>query len=292
MTIARIAALAFLLLNAVPGLAEPERLVRSDVHLQVYWQGDFDVVQKNKMREWLNQTVDAMLLLNGQAPREKIRIELKSINSAKAVSFARVLRDNPQGIAFYINPNRPLDEFVSDWTAYHEFTHLFIEYPGQSDIWFSEGLASYYQNIVRYRAGLLSASEVKAKLRAGFESAENQDMHSDLTLEQLGLNMRERRAYMRVYWSGALYFLEADMALRESGSENSKVSNLDDVLRIYGECCLTFRQRSGLRIAEEFDQIAGVKLFVPLYESYRQSMSIPDYVPIMDSPSVDLIFAD
>ena len=291
MTIARITTLVCILLTTIPCAAEPNRLIRNDSQLLIYWQGNFEAEQKNKMLEWLDQAMDTMLLLNGEPPRETIRIELKSIAADEPVPFARVLRSEPQGILFYINPNRPLDEFINDWTAYHEFTHLYIENPGPYGIWFSEGLASYYQNILQSRAGLLSASKAISKLRKGFESGRNDNRHADLTLEQLSYDMREYRAYMRVYWSGALYFLQADLALRNSINNNPDVGTLDDVLRVYGECCLSTKRRSALSIAEEFDRIAGQEIFVPLYESYRVSTSIPDYESFMNGPTIDRIFS-
>jgi hypothetical protein len=287
MTVIRIFSLVLLLLMLNPCIAQPERLDKNESQLLIYWQGEFSSSEKAKLRDWLMQATDTILLLNGTLPRKEIRIELTPVDIDGAVPFARVLRSNPQGIKFYVNPTRPLDEFIKDWTAYHEFTHLFIEYPGQADIWFSEGLASYYQNILQYRAGLLTASETKTKLRNGFQRGTDNDGHSDLTLKQLSKNMHQRNAYMRIYWSGALYFLEADTALRNS----SKPSSLDEVLHAYGQCCLTSRQRSGLSMAKEFDRIAERSLFVPLYETYQQTTGIPDYQAIMQNPAIDMIFS-
>ena len=102
--------------------------------------------------------------------------------------------------------------------------------------------------------------------------------------------MHERRAYMRIYWSGALYFLEADIALRETAASGTGANSLDEVLRIYDECCLTSYRRSGLRMAQEFDRIADRTLFVPLFKSYQESTSIPDYEPLMGNPIVAAIF--
>jgi hypothetical protein len=282
-------ALTCLLLPLHSVLAEPERLVLGDINLLIYWQGEFEPNEQSQMRVWLTQVMDTMLLLNGTFPRKEIRIELKPLAYEGAVPFARVLRDYPQGILFYVNPQRPLDEFIRDWTAYHEFTHLFIEYPGETDIWFSEGLASYYQNVLQSRAGLLSADEAKIKLRNGFVRGQDDNRQSTLTLQQLSKNMRQHHAYMRVYWSGALYFLEADLALRESPQDAAGINSLDEVLLSYGECCLTTRRRSGLRMAQEFDRIAKRELFVPLYHSYQQSTSVPDYQSLLENPTINAV---
>ena len=211
--------------------------------------------------------------------------QLQPYSSRSAVPFARVLRNEPQGVLFYVNPDKPLAEFINDWTAYHELSHLFIPYPGIEDIWFSEGLASYYQNILQYRAGLLSAAAAREKLRAGFQRGRSDDRRDDLSLAELSPVMRENLAFMRVYWSGALYFLEADIALRESTE-----LVLDDVLREFGTCCLgEQRDWTGREIAAEFDRIAESEIFSPLYDKYADTMAMPDYETVLASPVVNSI---
>lgn len=282
-----------LLLSLAPGLStatDKAEVVRlTDCTLLISWDGEFTPAEKEKLHRWLTVSTDTMLLLNGTWPRDEIRIELQPLNAAEAVPFARVLRRNPQGVRFYVNPSRTLDEFITDWTAYHEFTHLFIPYPGMADVWFSEGLASYYQNILQYRAGLITAEDAKAKLRQGFERGRDNNQHNDLTLTQLSDRMHERRAYMRVYWSGALYFLEADLALRSGTDGSPDINTLDDVLREYGECCLNSSPHTGEDIAREFDRIAGRQLFTRLYDRYSQSTAIPDFEPMLDSRGMESI---
>ena len=58
-----------------------------------------------------------------------------------------------------VNPESSMQEITNDWTAFHELSHLLIPYRGHGDLWFSEGLATYYQNIIQARAGVLSEAE-------------------------------------------------------------------------------------------------------------------------------------
>lgn len=258
--------------------------------LLIDWRGSFSTAEKHKLLRWQESVAETMSLLHGSLPRDRIRIALQPYSASSAVPFARVLRQEPEGVLFYINPKRSEREFVSDWTAYHEFSHLFIPYPGMNDIWFSEGLASYYQNVLQYRARLLTAAEARQKLLAGFERGRNDNAHQDLTLGELSGAMRERHAYMRVYWSGALYFLEADLALREQAGETAAPGSLDDVLREFGACCLQSEKTwNGLAIATEFDRIAGQQLFVPLFKRFEQSRTIPDYREAMQSDTLQAI---
>ncbi len=274
----RLLTLLALLLPALAN-AEPERLEVGGGTFLVEWRGEFNARDQDKLRRWLAYMDGTISLLHGGWPRDPIRIAFKPSQSeapwaSGPLPFARILRNAPEGILFYVDTAPKLQAFVDDWTAYHEFTHLFIPYPGRADIWFSEGLASYYQNILQMRAGVLTPDEVRERFAAAFGRGAADDGHADLTLDELSAAMMERRAFMRVYWSGALYFLEADLALRALDTPTS----LDVVLRDYGTCCL--RQgdtQSGRAIAAAFDKLAGTDLFAPLYERYAASRAQPPY---------------
>lgn len=251
----------------------------SDGTFLIDWRSDFSVREQQKLRDWLRLMGDSVTLLHGEWPRKQIRIALQKHSRSQAVAFGRVLRGRPQGIQFYVNPDRPLEEFLASWTPYHEFAHLFIPYPGRPDIWFSEGLASYYQNILQVRAGQLTAGEARDKFAAAFQRGQDDDAHGDLTLGELSAEMRKRHAFMRVYWSGALYFLEADLTLRTQ----QKPTTLDNVLRAYNQCCLPVSGiRRGKKLAAEFDRLAGSTVFTELYAKYEISRAIPAWQTLLE----------
>ena len=256
------------------------------------WRGRFSATQQAKLKSWLLSAADTVSLLHGSLPRDEIRIALQPYPSNSAVPFARVLRNDPEGVLFYVNPDRPLNEYINDWTAYHELSHLFIPYPGNADVWFSEGLASYYQNVLQARAGLLTSDAAVQKLRAGFERGKNDTRHSHLTLGELSPVMRDKHAFMRVYWSGALYFLQIDLMLREIRQTDNAVPTLDEVLREFGSCCLKSSQQwSGMAIAAEFDRISTTDIFTTLYGDYEQSIAIPEFQPLLDAPELGRILS-
>ena len=281
----RIAVTMVLLAASWPSLAlADETLNVTGGRLQLEWRGEFSAAQKEKLRTWLQSVSATVAKVHGTQPRPEIRIVLEKQRSNSAIPFARVLRGRRQGVLFYINPGFPLDDYITDWTAYHELSHLFIPYPGQRDIWFSEGLASYYQNVLQYRAGLLTEQQAWQKLYEGFERGRNDTRQPDMTLEELSRRLRELRAFMRVYWSGALYFLEADMQLRTATG-----MSLDDILQLFGTCCLMERRDwSGREIAQQFDRLAETRLFVPLFDEYAATLALPDYMPTLDKAGVTI----
>ncbi|MFW2403822.1 MAG: hypothetical protein ACN4GT_03575, partial [Gammaproteobacteria bacterium] len=85
----------------------------------------------------------------------------------------------------------------------------------------------------------------------------------------------------------ALYFLEADLAVRK---HSAGAARLDTILADYGDCCLEQRRRwTGRQIAGEFDRLAGADIFVPLFDRYAASMEIPDFQPALAAAGVELV---
>ena len=129
----------------------------------------------------------------------------------------------------------------------------------------AEGLASYYQNVLRARAGLLSQDQAWRALDAGFGRGRRED--SGLPLRELG---RGHGGTMRVYWAGAAFWLEADLALRQRGG------SLDDVLAHYARCCLRgTEQVPPAAFIAQLDRIAGADVFASRYARYAAATAFP-----------------
>ena len=247
--------------------------------LLVEWDSTLTAAERSQLTLWLERAAQTTATLHGRLPREEIRVVIKvSRDAAQPVPFAQVIRSATQGVRFWVNPAHPLDDFLRDWTAAHEFTHLLIPWPGQRDIWLSEGLATYYQYLLLARDGLLEECAAWEKIHAGFTRGEANAEHAGLSLAELSTRLRATRAYMRVYWTGTAYFLEADLALRAVRAGLT----LDSVLRDFGECCLNDPAiTTGRELVSAFDRIAGQAIFVPLYERYRQLEGMPDFPALL-----------
>ena len=86
--------------------------------------------------------------------------------------------------------------------------------------------------------------------------------------------MRQRGKYMRVYWSGAAFWLQADLRLREAGQ------TLDQVLDRFAQCHLPAPDRwAPSRLLRRLDQLAGRRVFEPLYQDMIDQRRFPDLGP-------------
>lgn len=232
----------------------------------------FTAAEQQRLIEWIKTVSTTATRVYGTLPLNTTYIELTPQRRAnEPVPFGSINRSNRQGIRFYVNPSYPLQNFIDDWTAYHEFSHLMIPYPGADDIWFSEGLASYYQNILMSRAGICTALEAWQKIYAGFLRAANDTNMQYLTLQALSPRMHATRSFMRVYWSGALYFLKVDIALRK------QQQSLDSVLAKLKDCCVNTNTRwSALRLIQQMDSISKSTLFSDHYRAMINKQTIGD----------------
>lgn len=270
---------ALLCALAIP--ASAERLPGPASAFDVTWDARLGAAERDKLARWLGRAARTVRMLHGELPRDDIRIVVETRRGAgEPVPFARVLRRGREGVHFWVDPAFPLERFLTDWTAPHELSHLFIPYPGKTDVWLSEGLATYYQHLLQARDGLITECMAWRRIAAGFARG-SAAMSGETTRRPLAAASRDMHAlgsYMRVYWSGVAYFLEADLALRTG----TPALSLDRVMQRFGQCCLDDGDvTDGAALVAAFDHVAGTALFVPLYDRFRALETMPDYAALL-----------
>lgn len=220
------------------------------------------------LHRWIEEVADATKMASGRFPLPSAYVRVHQIDrrDASPVPWGQTLRRGEAGVLLYVRRNASADELRSDWTAVHELSHLRHPYLGDNGRWLAEGLASYYQNVLRARTGMLDPRDAWERLDAGFRRGEA--IGPGPRLDALG---RGRGATMRVYWAGAAYWLEADLALRRTHG-----MSLDEVLDRYARCCLrgTDSASPGAFVAD-LDRIAGGDALTTLYRRYAAARRFP-----------------
>lgn len=274
-TFMRVALLPILLAITLPlQAAGPLRYERGGQVLEIELNDRVAKGQRDDIIAWVRGTANALALVYGRWPQDRWRVRVTTLTGAgrDPVPWAQVQRGDPDQVAFYVDPGASLARLENDWTAYHEFSHLLIPYRGWGDMWFSEGLASYYQNILQARHGVFDEREMWQRLYEGFMRGRD-NRRPDLSLAELSPRMRENRSFMRVYWSGAWYFFRADTELRRrSRGEQS----LDSALAALYDCCAG-TALSARQIAGRLDRLTGQALFLPLFDEVSRSRALPDF---------------
>ncbi|HSN70034.1 MAG TPA: hypothetical protein VLT59_00935 [Steroidobacteraceae bacterium] len=233
--------------------------------------------EPERYRPWLAEAAGAVAGLYGRFPVAEAQVLLvESARSQGAVPWAQVLRGGAPAALFVVNPTHPIEDYHDDWTAVHEFAHLLLPHLRDEDLWVSEGFASYYQNVLRARAGMLSAADAWSKLWAGFRRGQRAtDPRQTLTE---ATESRYGRQRMRVYWAGAALALQADIELRQ---RSAGATGLADMLGQLERCCLDpGKLWSGALLFRRLDALAGTDFLEPLYREYADSRQFPEVGPL------------
>ncbi|MBY5993905.1 hypothetical protein [Ferrimonas balearica] len=243
--------------------------------LEIRISGEISAAERDALTDWVERSANALSTVTGEFPIPRARIRVSPTGPGGGpVPWARVQRGQVEGIHFYITPGYDPADYWQDWTALHEFSHLLIPYPGHEDIWFSEGLASYYQNLLRGRVGVVSPGRALEELDAGFRRGQRDAQRKDRSLRELSPAMWRTGSYMRVYWSGAAYFLAVDLALRQ---RDQAPHSLDQVLARFVDCCRNTRRHwDAQALIATFDRLAGGTLFEQHYRAIIDDRAFPD----------------
>jgi hypothetical protein len=256
--------------------------------LRIEFQQPIEEQKAAEIVDWINSTADVIRLTYGRFPNPEAKIVVISNTTRQwgkdsAVSFGRVTRSDGETVELFINPERPIEEFYTDWTVTHEFSHLMLPLLDQRYRWISEGFASYYQNVLMSRAGRYTPEFAWQRLREGFQrGSESRPELSPNDAAAAGI----RLARMKVYWSGAAIALLADIELRSrSGTDES----LDQVLGQLQACCLPSSRRwSGPQLFKKLDSFLSTPVFMPLYKEYANTEGFPEMSAVLDELGVSV----
>jgi hypothetical protein len=231
-------------------------------------------VRQDDVRAWVTQAAMAVVGAYGRFPVPAVQIlVVPGARGDEPVPWAYVLRGGAPAAHFFINQRRPLAEFLTDWTPIHELSHLLLPYILSEDAWLSEGNASYYQNVLRARAGMIDAADAWQRMHSGF--LRGTKSLPGVTLADATERMFRDGAFMRVYWSGAAMMLMADQRLRE---RTGGAQSLDRALEALQRCCLAAEQEwRAAALLDKLDQLTGTTVFRELLDEYVTSRRFPDF---------------
>lgn len=267
--------------------APQNNLTKGDRSLALEISPDFTLQQRDNILQWIEFLSDSLLQVYGHWPRQQWRISVSPTSAANSdpIPWAQVHRDDIDTVKFYIAPQATTKQLQNNWTGYHEVAHLLIPYRGWGDNWFSEGLASFYQNILQARSGILTEQQAWQNLYAGFLRGRDDSKFNGEPLAAVSNTMRERGGFMRVYWSGAWYFLVADIRLRQ---QSGGKLTLDLALEKLNDCCADARL-SVPQIVNKLDELNSVLLFQPLYQQLIDSPEMPAFDSLFASLGITVV---
>ncbi|KZN50741.1 M61 family metallopeptidase [Pseudoalteromonas luteoviolacea] len=226
--------------------------------------------------KWIYDGLDKTVSALGELPSNVIPVSVYYMKYAKEpVPWGEVLRGEPDGITLYIDEHASLRSLIADWTLYHELAHLYHPRLDDQDSWLAEGLATYLQNVIMLKGGIISNREFVERIKAGLDRGELATKQFAGQLSQISNNMWQLKAYQRVYWSGVAFFIEAELKLQSKCAD----CNIVQLLARYQTCCRDNKaikvSQSGTVFLSYFDMLTKNSVFIPLYKRYKSRRDFP-----------------
>lgn len=241
--------------------------------------GNVDAGARERLHAWLARIAKAALSAYGRLPLPEVQVLMLPVGERRgAVLFGQSVRGQGNALELLINPTAPAAEFDDDWMAVHELSHLMHPYLGDRGAWLAEGLATYYQNVLRARAGLLTPAQAWDRLAEGFKRGASAG--GDDTLEAIASDMHRSHAFQRVYWAGAAYWLTVDRDLRR---DSHGAMNLETVLARFRDCCLpAYREWKPEEFVARLDALGGTQRFAARQREFAAMRQFPQWQKVYE----------
>ncbi len=255
------------------GRFEETRLRVGDSLARLTILGTTTAGQRATLRGWVERALAAAATGYGDLPLPQVQVVLfAGGRRGPAVGFGQSLRGQGNAVHIQVDANASAAALDADWTAVHEFSHWAHPYLGDDGAWLAEGLASYWQYVLRARSGALTPQQAWSELDAGFGRG-LRTADDSRSLAELSQAMHARRAYYAVYWSGAAFWLTADVELRKRSGGRI---GIDTALQRFHACCLERKREWG---AEEFvaklDALVGSDVLRREYRAFAARRGFP-----------------
>lgn len=212
----------------------------------------------SSIRAWVGDAADVTVPLFGRFPVDRTTLFVVPARGEDEVVFGKVLSLAGASVVLVVGDRMPASAQHRDWVLVHELFHLgFPTFRGEGR-WLGEGLATYYEPILRARAGWVSETEVFRQF------ARNMPRGQPARGSSSGL--AQRSDLDTIYWGGALFCLAADVRIRE---ETRGRRSLDDVLRAAlargGDATRVWTVRDVVRVG---DEATGTSVLSEMYERH------------------------
>jgi hypothetical protein len=223
------------------------------------------------IEKWVADAARAQTILWGAFPVTRAQIVVKPVSSDQPVPFGETLRGGGPAVVLFLGDEAKDADLARDWIAVHEFTHVGMPAIAEADAWLSEGLVSWYQCVLRCRAGLIDERAAWQELVDGL--TRGRAAHGATSLAEESAAMNRAHTFPAVYWGGAAVALLLDADLRRtSGGARS----LDDAMR---EIHRAFAGRAGevtaAEIVAHLDRWLGRPLFSDVTSRALASKDFP-----------------
>jgi hypothetical protein len=208
-----------------------------------------------ELERWIGDTARAVDHVFGRFPVRHAALVL--VPGQPLRHFGRTLPSGGPSIAITLDAHAGPSALARDWVLAHELVHLGVPSFWNEGVWLDEGLATYYEPIVRARANMMDTSAVW--------DAFAREMPRGLASD--GGSLADARDHDRIYWGGAIFALRADIEIRKrTGGARSLDDGLRHALDLGGDATHVWSLSRYLRV---IDEATGVPVLSSLHAEAR-----------------------
>jgi hypothetical protein len=210
------------------------------------------------IRAWVEEAADVVTPLFGRFPVDRTTLFIVPAKGESDVVFGKVLSLAGASVVLVMGDQMPASARHQDWVLVHELFHLgFPTFRGEGR-WLGEGLATYYEPILRARAGWTTEAEVFRQFA--------RNMPRGLPSRGPAPGLASREDLDSIYWGGALFCFAADVRIRE---ETHGRRSLDDAIRAGlargGDATRVWTVAEVMKLG---DEITGTRVLTDMYQRY------------------------
>jgi hypothetical protein len=180
------------------------------------------------------------------------------------VPFGRVLSLGGAVVTVLVGAQATPQELYDDWVLVHEFIHLGSPLMRDTGAWLNEGIATFYEPVLRARAGWKSEDDVWRE----WISSMPRGMPA---ITGIGLENAGRGG---IYWGGAVFVLMAEIeSLQASGGKTGFSDCLRTVLAEGADVTVKWPT---MKLLDRCDALLGKQVVAPLAKQHIAKGSAMD----------------
>lgn len=228
------------------------------------------------LADWVSSRAQAVADFYRGFPAARATVFVIPMPGRRDVAFGKLLPESAPGVALLVGSEAGSDALADDWVLVHELFHIGVPSFSREGKWFDEGLATYFEPLIRVRAGFWDE-------KSAWQSFALDMPRGAHALTRTGLE--HVRNYPGIYWGGAIYCLLADVQARaQSGGELGLEDGIRKVFAAGGRSWEVWPLSKTLRTADESYR---EPLLLPLAERYADAPAALDLDALFTSLGVE-----
>jgi hypothetical protein len=220
--------------------------------------------RRQMLHDWILRSAQIVADYYAGFPAPLVVLKIQAAPGG-GVRGGRTTNDSGLVIQVSVGSDATAQELAQDWVLVHEMVHLALPELGRRHNWLAEGLATYVEGIARAQYGNRDITDVWAEYR--------HSMPMGLPHSGEG-GMDQTPTWARTYWGGALFCLQADVAIREKTANRVGLQTALQAI---------VRETGGYRSLRDIDDVlrigdaaTGARVLQDLYRGARETAVTPD----------------